>query len=166
MGSLRLHNIGLQTIPPLPINTRVAINMSPFPLVFNGLNIPVIISTASAYRLPNEPNSIKTTQILAHFDTGATKTSIDIELAKQLSLIPIGESPSHTAAGLMQATDFVIDLSFPGPTLQPFINLQISSCELTNPTIPLQFKMLLGRDVMSRWNIIWDGPSSTVIIND
>ena len=166
MGSIRLHNFGFQTSPPLPPDVKVAINITPFPLMFDGLNLPVIISTASAYSMPNDPQKIKTTQILAHFDTGATKTSIDIGLAKEMNLIPIGESPSHTAAGLRQATDFVIDLSFPGTNLHPFKNLQISSCELTNPTMPLQFRMLLGRDVMSRWNIVWDGPSSTVIISD
>ena len=134
--------------------------------MFDGLNFSILVSTASVYRSPNDPHTIKTAQILAHFDTGATKTSIDIELAQQLNLIPIGESPSHTAAGLRQATDFVIDLSFPGTNLQPFQNLHISSCELTNPAIPLPFKMLIGRDIMSRWNIVWDGPSSTVIISD
>jgi len=24
----------------------------------------------------------------------------------------------------------------------------------------------IGRDVMARWNIVWDGPMSTVIISD
>jgi len=166
MGSLRLLNTGFQISPPLPPNTSVALNISPLPLIFNGVNLPVIISTASVYRPPNNPGSVNTAQILAHFDTGATKTSIDIGLAKQLNLIPTGQSPSHTAAGLRQATDFVIDLSFPGQTLRPFINLQISSCVLANPAMPLKFMMLLGRDVMSHWSIVWDGPSSTVIISD
>jgi hypothetical protein len=25
---------------------------------------------------------------------------------------------------------------------------------------------LIGRDVMSRWNIVWNGPTSTVFISD
>jgi len=133
--------------------------------MLDGLNISVLVSTASVYRTPNDL-SVNSSQILAHFDTGATKTSIDIGLARLLDLIPIGESPSHTAAGLRQATNFVVDLSFPATNLQPFKNLQISSCELANPNIPLKFKMLLGRDIMARWNIVWDGPSSTVIISD
>ena len=166
MGSLRLHNIHFRTSQPLPTNIGIGINITPLPLMFAGLNIPILISTASVFRSPHNPQTIKTSQVLAHFDTGANKTSIDISLAKQLNLIPIGESPSYTAAGLRQATDFVIDLSFPGTNLQPFQNLQISSCELTSPTMSLQFMMLLGRDVMSRWNIVWDGPSSTVIISD
>jgi len=166
MGSIRSLSIGVQTSPPLPSTTRVNFNVSPIPLMLSGFNIPVIVSTASAYHIPNNPQSVKTAQIMAHFDTGASKTSIDVELAKQLDLIPTGESPSNTAAGMRQAIDFVIDLNFPGASLHPFKNLQISSCELTNPTMPLTFKMLIGRDVMSRWNIVWDGPSSTVIISD
>lgn len=166
MGSLRLQNIGIKTTPPLPANTKIAFSSTPHPLIFEGFNIPVLISTASAYRHPNDSNPINTIQILAHFDTGASKTSIDIELARKLNLIPIGESPSHTAAGLRQATDFVIDLGFPAASLNQFKNLQISSCELTNPIISLPFQMLLGRDVMARWTIVWDGPTSTVIISD
>ena len=166
MGSIRAHSLGFQIVPPMPKGTMVNINFSNVPLMLGGFNMQVLISTASAYQIPNNPESVKTVQILAHFDTGATKTSIDIGLAKQLNLIPIGESPSHTAAGLRQATNFVIDLSFPGASLHPFRNLQISSCELTNPIAPPSFKMLIGRDVMSRWNIVWDGPTSTVIVSD
>ena len=162
MGSFRIQNFGFRLDPPPPQSTNVSIQISPLPLIFEGVNLPVFISTASAYRLPNDPGSVRAIQILAHFDTGATKTSIDTALAKQLNLIPVGESPSYTAAGLRQATDFVIDLSFPATNLQPFRNLPISSCDLTGP----HFKMLLGRDIMARWSIVWDGPSSTIIISD
>jgi len=166
MGSIRSHCIGYKTVPPLPDDVKINFHLSHLPLLQTGLNIQVLVSTASAFQIPNNPQSVKSAQILAHFDTGANITSIDIELAKQLNLVSIGESPSNTAAGLRQATNFVIDLHFPGGSLQPFINLQISSCELTNPIMSLPFKMLIGRDVMSRWNIVWDGPTSIVIIND
>jgi len=166
LGSIRFQNIGYQIVPPAPKGTTVNFNFSPFPLVLGGFNIPVLVSTALLYQTPNDPQSVKSAQIIAHFDTGATITSIDTELAKQLDLVPIGESPSHTAAGVRQATNFVIDLSFPGANLHPFRNLQISSCVLSNPTAPMPFKMLIGRDVMSRWNIIWDGPTSSVIVSD
>ena len=56
--------------------------------------------------------------------------------------------------------------SFPGGSLRPFRNLSISSCDLGGSSKPLKFSVLLGRDVMSCWTIVWDGPSSTVIIND
>ena len=166
MGSIRSHCIDFHTNPPLPPGTQYDFRISPLPLMLNGLNFSVIVSTATAYQIPNSPQSVKTAQINAHFDTGASITSIDIELAKHLNLIPVGETPSNTAAGLRMATNFVIDLSFPGGSLRAFRNLPISSCNLGGPSMPLKFSMLLGRDVMSCWNIVWDGPSSTVIISD
>jgi hypothetical protein len=146
--------------------TDIDFNKTPLPLMLHGMNISALVSTASIYQSPNNPQPVKTTQIIAHFDTGATRTSIDVELAKQLNLIPTGQSPSYTAAGLRQATNYVIDLSFPSSTLRPYKNLQISSCVLQRPNKPLPFKLLIGRDVMSHWNIVWDGPTSTVIISD
>jgi hypothetical protein len=166
MGSLRSSSFGWRTDPPLPKDTRIAFNLSPITLMLEGLNISVIVSTATAFKLQDNLQPLKTAQIEAHFDTGANITSIDIGLARQLNLIPVGQSPSNTAAGLRVATNFIIDLNFPGTNLQPFKNLQISSCELSSPSMSVPFKMLLGRDVMSRWNIIWDGPTSTVIICD
>jgi len=162
MGSYRLHSFGINIEPPLQKDTKFSLDVSHIPLLHNGLNMNVIVSTASIFGLHNIPHSIISAQVLAHFDTGASITSIDIELAKQLNLVPIGQSPSNTAAGLRNATNFIIDIAFPGTDLRPFKNLQISSCNLSAPSMRLPFKLLLGRDVMSRWNIMWDGPSSTI----
>jgi hypothetical protein len=64
---------------------------------------------------------------MAHLDTGASTTSIDITLAKHLGLISTGQSTSGTAAGPQSMPTFVID--FRG-ALSPFQNLQIGSCKL------------------------------------
>ena len=166
MGTFRAFNLNCRITPPLSKDTRIDIQQTSIPLLRDGFNIEVIVSTATILCSSSTPHILNSAQIIAHFDTGASKSSIDVELAKQLGFLPIGESPGHTAAGLRQATEYVIDLSFPATNLKPFINLRISSCQLTDPAIQLPFKMLLGRDVMSRWNILWDGPSSTIIIND
>jgi hypothetical protein len=110
---------------------------------------------------------------MAHLDTGASITSIDISLAKHLKLIPTGQSVSKTAKGPQLMPDFVIDLSFRA-TLSPFFNLQIGSCDLgfnlqqclSDPNDSVNFGILIGRDIMSRWNIVWNGPTSTVFISD
>jgi hypothetical protein len=166
MGSFTSYSFGVHSSFPIPGDAKFTLDLSPIPLMNAGLNIGVIVSTATAFRPPNNPQTVETAQIIAHFDTGANITSIDIELAKRLNLIPTGQSPSHTAAGMREATNFIIDLGFPGATLKPFINLQISSCRLSVPSAPIQFELLLGRDVMSRWNIVWNGPTSTVFIYD
>jgi hypothetical protein len=168
MGSFTSYIFGVHSSFPILGDANFTLDLSPVPLMNAGLNIGVIASTATAFRQPNNPQAVKTAQLIAHFDTGANITSIDIELARKLNLIPTGQSPSHTAAGMIEATNFIIDLSFPGATLRPFINLQISSCHLSRPSVPnpVQFGLLLGRDVMSRWNIVWNGPPSTVFIYD
>jgi hypothetical protein len=110
---------------------------------------------------------------MAHLDTGASISSIDISLAKHLNLIPTGQSTNRTAGGPRLMPNFVIDLGFRIP-LSPFPNLQIGSCDLgfnvqqclSNPNDSANFGILLGRDVMSRWNIVWNGPTSTVFISD
>jgi hypothetical protein len=112
--------------------------------------------------------------VMAHFDTGASVTSIDINLAKYLNLLALGQSPSYTASGLQVMPNFSLDLSFPHTTLSPFVNLNIGSCHLhfdvqeslKNNNNPRNFGILLGRDVMAKWNIVWNGPTSTVFISD
>jgi hypothetical protein len=111
---------------------------------------------------------------MAHFDTGASITSIDIGLAMHLKLTAKGYSNSLTASGIQCMPNFVIDAAFPNTSLSPFVNLKIGSCKLnfdlpkaiSDPNDPKNFGILLGRDIMSRWNIVWNGPTSSVFIND
>lgn len=166
----------IQTSQPLPDGLRVRLTFSPDHLVRSGFNIPVLISSPS---LPNSQNQaptddIKSVLVAAHFDTGASITSIDKKLAEYLKLVPVGAGISHTAGGPTETTNYVIDLSFPGSKLSPFPNLRISSCDLSyqfdgdspGKAVPQNFGLLLGRDVMARWNIVWNGPTSTVFISD
>jgi hypothetical protein len=174
MGIFHHYSVGFNAIPPLLPGTKLSVNFDNMHLCLQGLNIPAEISTATIFRgLPNN-TSVSSAFVMAHFDTGANITSIDITLAKDLGLIPTGQSAQKTAAGISQPTpNFVIDLNF-RISLSPFPNLQIGSCDLgldlqqclSNPNDPVNFGILLGRDVMSRWNIIWNGPTSTVFISD
>lgn len=104
---------------------------------------------------------------MSHLDTGATLTSIDIGLARKLKLIQVGTMDTYAAGGLIRTPYFYIDLHFPNTTLKSFVDLPIGSCNLhvINDKAP-PFDILLGRDVMSRWNIVWNGITSTVFIND
>ena len=163
------------SITPLPSQqTRANLSFSPVPLSVFGLNIAVSVSTPSLEKLQNPNVEIRTATILAHFDTGASKTSIDTALAERLGLVAVGLSEIHTAAGSVLMPNFAVDISFPGTKLQPFINIPISSCKLNvkmdqNGEIamsPQNFGLLIGRDIMSRWNIVWNGPTSSVFISD
>lgn len=171
MGGLHNHTFNININPPPATTTQISVGLSPMALLMHGLNIPVEVTTASAFRQQPNPEALRTVLVMAHFDTGASVTSIDVDLARHLNLIPTGLTPSMTAAGRQIMPTYAIDLSFPNSTLQAFSNLQIGSCRLNynvqGPTNdPRNFGLLLGRDVMSKWNIFWHGPTSSVFISD
>jgi hypothetical protein len=167
MGKFTQFNFG-----PSPGASPVKI--SPDALLLAGLNMPVEISTASIYRQSRQPPQFTSFTVMGHFDTGASRTYIDINLAKHLGLKPEGESVTHTANGPVKMPDFIINLGFLGYSLSGVSNLRIGSCILrfdllknqAKPMNPKNFGLLLGRDLMSRWHIAWDGPSSSVFIYD
>jgi hypothetical protein len=171
MGIFNHLNFGFNINAPLPPDLKISPRIDSIQLCRTGMNIPVEISTATVFQTP--PNSVFSALAMAHLDTGASITSIDMKLAKYLKLLPMGQSTSRTAAGPQSAPVFVIDLNFRVP-LRPFSNLQIGSCDLgldlqqclSDPNNPGNFGILIGRDIMSRWNIVWNGPTSTVFISD
>jgi hypothetical protein len=173
MGIFNALNFGFQITPPLPEGTKILPRIDHTQLLLMGMNIPVAISTATVFRGSPKNIPVLSVLVMAHLDTGASITSIDIRLAEHLSLIPTGQSTSGTAAGPQSMPNFVIDLGFRA-NLSPFANLQIGSCKLgfnlerclSNPNDPTNFGILIGRDIMSRWNIVWNGPTSTVFISD
>lgn len=151
---------------------QVGISHSPQVLANFGLHLLVEVSTASAFIKKEIPK--QSIPVMGLLDTGATRTSIDITLAEKLKLIPIGASKSLTAAGLKKTNDYAIDLTFIGTKLQSILNLKVGSCTLNfnleksqgNVNDPTNIGLLIGRDIMSLWNLIWHGPTSTVFISD
>ena len=173
MAIINNFKFGIRINPPPSKDAHVAVDFSPLPLHQLGFNLPVEISTASIFRTPPLNMQLSSIVAMTHFDTGASSTSIDIELAKYLNLLAIGQSENRTASGAQVMPNFAIDISFPNTKLSPFYNLRISSCRLgfnlennMKSSKAQNMGILIGRDIMSRWNIIWNGPTSTVIISD
>ena len=174
MGQLHFHAMRINIEPKPDPTTKVNVVFSSEQLAQSGFNLIVSISTASSYLKSNNQEQPRFITTMAHFDTGASATSIDLELAKHLDLVPTGQITQHTANGPARFPTFAIDLSFPNSALSPFVNLQIGSCKLpfnldacqTATLNPANFGLLIGRDVMSKWNIVWNGPTSSVFISD
>jgi hypothetical protein len=175
MGSVFHHNVSINITPPPVSGTQIAASFSPVPLLNMGFNIPIEVSTATIFRQPPLQEPLVSIVVMAHFDTGANRTSIDINLAKHLNLQAMGQSLSYTAAGPQLMPDFAVDIGFLNTSLSPFTNLRIGSCQLLTFNLqncmldandPKNFGLLLGRDIMSKWNIVWNGPTSTVFIYD
>ncbi len=142
---------------------------------FSGLKILVEISTASTdIDEVNQPR--KYLRVWAKIDTAAYKTHLSQKITDYLDLISKGERKNvPTGGGFTNTKTFAVDLKFVDYELKPFINLEIGSLEkfpfdLTKaqelPQEKRNIGVLIGRDILSRWNLNWDGPTSTVTISD
>lgn len=57
MGIVHHHNVSINVNPPLPQGTQISIGLTPGPLLLQGFNVAVEISTATAFRQqPIPPN--------------------------------------------------------------------------------------------------------------
>lgn len=175
MGHFHHFNLGINLTPPPNQSTAIGVQISPQSLQFLGLNFLVEVSTASAFLRSANPPSRSSVAIMAHLDTGASNTSIEDKLANHLGLITTGTGQVATANGFRQVNHYSIDINFINTPLNGIQNIQVSSCQLPhfdlqaalqNPNIPQNFGMLIGRDIMSRWNVTWHGPLSMVFISD
>lgn len=175
MGTLHCPNFKIHLDPPPATVTKASAKFTPYPLQRGGVNIQIMVGLGSAYyTYGNKDRSVlpPLTSVYGHLDTGASISVIDIGLAKYLGLKSTGVSQITTAGGKKDSSYFIVDLHFANSTLAPFVNLPVASTDLEfNPSNdlmgnPQNFGMLIGRDVMASWNIMWCGPTSTVIIND
>lgn len=174
MSHLHHFNLNFQLMPPPQAQTQVMMAVNPIGLMQLGFNLAMEVSTSTLFRQGNQPQPLKSIVVMAHFDTGASITCIDDSLAKHLQLIPVGSMTQHTAAGPRQSNNYSVDISFPNTGLTARQNLQVGSASLnfniqnalTNANDPRNFGVLIGRDIMSAWNIVWNGPSSTILISD
>jgi len=159
---------------PIPPETKVFLGTNPLLLMERGFVLPLIIQTPSVLCLPPISKQLRTITVMALFDTGASRTSITNDIANDLELEPVGFSKIHTAAGPGIFPDFAVDVLFPNAGLKNFENLKVGSCKLPYkrnlpPDLAMansNFGVLIGRDMMSRWNVVWNGPTSTVFISD
>ena len=157
----------IQIAPPLQSNAITSVTYSPYKLLMAGFNLQVLISSIIPTKSKRVP---KTATMIGHFDTGASTTSIDFKLAELLELIPDGLTTINTANGVTKTPHYHVYISFPNTNLGPFDGIQVCSCNLgfdpNQNSNAYNVGLVIGRDIMSRWNIVWNGPTSCVFIAD
>lgn len=154
-------------LPPIPIRLE-------YPLANDGAIIDVEISVASKFANTPDHAPLVPFRTFALLDTGASHCAISEELAIHLGLAVIGETTVSSFGGTYEATIHLADISFPDSTLGPVSNLGLTTCQIAfsllryreDPEDYTNYSLAIGRDVLAGWNVVWDGPSSTVIISD
>jgi len=146
---------------------------TPDALEFSGLKMLVEISTATT-DVEKGNKSKKSIRVWAKIDTAAYKTHLSYKITEYLSLSKKGAKQNvPTGGGLIDTKTYSIDLKFVDYNLDPFLNLDIGSLDkfpfsfekaLDYPEEQKNIGVLVGRDILSRWNMCWDGPTSTVTI--
>ena len=168
MSITRIEFPQLVRIDPKPEkDVRVQIRKSSVMLKQLGAHIPVFVSLPSA--LKADGNNVKPRLVFGHIDTGATQTCIDVSLANEMGLPQIGFSESFTASGKQTSPKYAVDLVLPTFDQKLYKNMSICSCQLPykleEEPSPRNFGILIGRDLLSEWVMIWDGATSSVTIS-
>ncbi|MDE3269653.1 MAG: hypothetical protein OYH77_05160 [Pseudomonadota bacterium] len=94
---------------------QVQWQFSPLGLEDAGINIPVAVSQSAVFA-DEHGRPPRSMIVMGHLDTGASKTALDLALAKALGLDSVGMGSSHSVSGKFTSPDFAVDLSFTGTT--------------------------------------------------
>lgn len=99
-------------------------------------------------------------QRLALIDTGAEHSAIDLQLAHELGLKEVGQTelitptePEGKPAAVYQAS-----ISIEAPGMISEMDARLNGAELSKQG----FTVILGRDVLGRLLVVWDGPAKSL----
>lgn len=108
------------------------------------------------------PGSPGFTTTDALIDTGAQRTIVSPEVVQKVALSKIDETDVIRVGGKMRANVYVASLQFSHSGLGTVEVIAVPCCDLANPL----FRCLLGRDVLSRWVLHYDGPAGMFHIDE
>ncbi len=105
----------------------------------------------------------------ALIDTGASVTGIDEGVLNQLGYPPIGVSSLATPSGTSQTGVYMVRLVIPSqrdPNFPPNIpRIMIDNVRVIAVKLDRQpYKVLLGRDVLSRMVMVYNGPQGLITL--
>jgi predicted aspartyl protease len=99
----------------------------------------------------------------ALIDTGAQRTVVSQKAVSAVGLSKINETELRGVGGIVPNVGvYVASIQFPRSSFATIEVLEISCCELSHPLI----ECLLGRDVLSRWGFLYDGPDGSWEISE
>ena len=101
-------------------------------------------------------------QIAALVDTGASLTVINPEVARTCDLPKIGQVKVSVPGGVNEYSQFAAAISFPSTSLRIVSPLAVTAVPIGAQSVAC----LLGRDILSRWKITYDGDTGRIEIEE
>ena len=108
-------------------------------------------------------------RIPALLDSGASVTGVDTDILRKLNYPPIGVANLSTPSGTTTTNIYMVRLIIPSradPGFPPNIprieidNVRVIAVKLSNQP----YKVLLGRDVLSKMVLIYNGPRALITL--
>jgi predicted aspartyl protease len=100
--------------------------------------------------------------VTALIDTGASRSVINPQVAITCGLRQTGEARISAAGQVSKRPEFAGAIHFADAVLQGFDPIGLIACPLPEQDV----SCLLGRDVLERWNLTYDGRSGFVEIEE
>ena len=155
--------------PLVKPRTYVSPIRSPRDLRLHGPRLKVMIGPPILRRSPASPSGgpeissrAKFLETDALLDTGASRTLVTPEVVRRAGLSKINEAEIRGVGGVVKADVYVASLQFPKCGLRTIEVIEVSCCGLSN----ILYHCLLGRDVLSRWVLAYDGSVGTWSIKE
>lgn len=149
----------------MPVHNRFFLNTSqqidPSGLAAAGpvLGVEISIPAPLAERLIQEKKPLPSPHTgLALIDTGATRSGVDRVIISNLGVQPVGVATTLTANGPAQQSLYPAHFRFPSENIEIDFS-SVLGVDLTGHKVGEQrIIALLGRDVLSRLVLIYNGP--------
>jgi gag-polyprotein putative aspartyl protease len=100
--------------------------------------------------------------IMALIDTGASATVINPEVAITCGLRRTGDVNISSAGGVGRYPEYVGAICFPGSDLTTLDPVRLVACPLPGQEVAC----ILGRNILERWRLVYDGRTGEVHIED
>jgi gag-polyprotein putative aspartyl protease len=100
--------------------------------------------------------------VTALIDTGASRSVISPRLAITCGLRQTGQARISSAGHITDRPEFAGAIHFPNQSLKGFDPMSLVACPLPEQDVAC----LLGRDVLERWNLTYDGRSGLVEVEE
>lgn len=167
MSILHSQHFGVRRVENPNADDRVGFEIeTPTPVLLRGgmvLDVSIGIDKQTAKELASIGGEISKPRVVTGLiDTGAAITSVRADIADSMGLKVTGASTILTAGDPVNVNTYAASLEFPNTNLKSFDVLPIVALPMTGQNI----EMLIGRDLMQRWIITYNGVAGSFTICD
>ncbi|HEY3618520.1 MAG TPA: retropepsin-like aspartic protease [Candidatus Sulfotelmatobacter sp.] len=137
---------------------------NPSNLLLEGPHIEILISTTSPELEEGRAIGLEFSELRVHalIDTGASLTVINPQIASTCNLLQTDWNRITTVGGMAGSYPaYAAAISFPETDLARFDVIRVVACPIIEQPF---FSCLIGRDILRKWLLIYDGPNGQLEI--